>query len=60
MGFNSGFKGLNRHPFCPLQRRSNSIRTAASIWPDRRLKTNSLCWPQTVGGDSNPVVSVSV
>jgi len=47
---------LNRQPFCPLQRHSNSMRTAASIWPDCRLETNSLCWLQTVGGDNIPVV----
>ena len=52
MGFNSGFKGLNRHPFCPL-RHSNPMRTAASIWPDCRLETNSLCLRQTVGGDTH-------
>ena len=51
---------LNRQLFCPLQRHSNSMRTAAGIWPDCRLETNSLCWRQTVGGDNIPVVSVSV
>jgi len=51
---------LNRRPFCPLQRRSKTLRTAASIWPDCRLETNSLCWRQTVGRDNIPVVSVSV
>jgi hypothetical protein len=51
---------LNRQPFCPLQRHSNSMPTAASVWPDGRLETNSLCWRQTVGGDNIPVVSVSV
>jgi hypothetical protein len=45
---------LNRQPFCPLQRHSNPMRTAASIWPDCRLETNSLCWRQTVGGRSPP------
>jgi len=60
MGFNSTFKGLNRRPFWPLQRHSNPMRTAASIWPDFRLETNSLCWRQTVGRDNIPVVSVSV
>jgi hypothetical protein len=40
---------LNRQPFCTLQRHSNPIRTAASIWPNCRLQTNSLCWRQTVG-----------
>jgi len=59
MGFNSGFKGLNRQPFCPLQRPSNPMRTAAGICPDCRLETNSLCWRQTVGGDNIPVVSVN-
>ena len=59
MGFNSGFKGLKRQPFCPLQRHSNPMRTAANIWPDCRLETNSLCWRQTVGGDNIPVVLVS-
>jgi hypothetical protein len=59
MGFNSGFKGLNRQPFSPLQRHSNSMRTAASVWPDCRLETNPLCWSQTVGGDNIPVVTVS-
>jgi len=51
---------LNRQPFCPFQRHSNPMRTAASIWPDCRLETNSLCWRQTVEGDNIPVVSVSV
>ena len=35
------------------------MRTAASICPDCRLETNSLCWRQTVGGDNIPVVSVN-
>ena len=48
---------LNRQPFCPLQRHSNPMRTAASLWPDCRLETNSLCWCQTVGGDN---IAVSV
>jgi len=43
-----------------LQRHSNPTRTAAGVWPDCRLQTNSLCWHQTVGGDNIPVVSVSV
>jgi hypothetical protein len=51
---------FNRQPFCLLQRHSNPMRTAASIWPDCRFETNSLCWRQTVGGDNIPVVSVSV
>jgi hypothetical protein len=51
---------LNRRLFCPLQRHWNSMRTAASIWPDCRLETNSLCWRQTVGGDNISVVSVLV
>ena len=51
---------LNRRPFCPLQRHSNPMRTAASIWPDCRLETISLCLRQTVGGDNIPDVSVSV
>ena len=41
-----------RQPFCPLQRHSNPIRTAASIWPDYRLETNSHCLRQIVGGDN--------
>jgi len=60
MEFNSAFEGLNRQPFCPLQRHSNSLRTAASILPDCQLETNSLCLRQTVSGDNIPVVSVSV
>jgi hypothetical protein len=51
---------LNRQQCCPLQRHSNPMRTAASIWPDYRLETNSLCWHQTVGRDNIPVLSVSV
>ena len=34
------------------------MHTAAGIWPDCRLETNSLCWCQTVGrriGFSVPV-----
>ena len=55
---------LIRH-VCPyltatFQTHSNPIRTAAGVWPDCRLDTNSLCWRQTVGGDNIPVVSVSV
>ena len=51
---------LNRQPFCPLQRHSNPMRTAAGIWPDCRLETNPLCWRQTAVEDNIPVVSVSV
>jgi hypothetical protein len=36
------------------------MRTAANIWPDCRLETNSLCLRQTVDGDNIPVVSISV
>jgi hypothetical protein len=34
--------------------------TAAGIWPDCRLETNSLFSRQTVGGNNIPKVSVSV
>jgi len=51
---------LNWQPSSPLQRHSNPLRTAASIWPECRLETNSLYLRQTVGGDNIPVVSVSV
>jgi hypothetical protein len=50
---------LNRQQFCPFQLHSNSMRTAANIWPDCRLETNSLCLRQKVGGDNIPVVSVT-
>jgi len=41
--------------FWPLQRHSNPVRTAAGVWPDCRLETNSLCWHQIVGGHSSRI-----
>ena len=45
--------------FCPLLH-SNPMHTAAGVWPDCRLETNSLCWRQTVGGDISSRIGLSV
>jgi len=43
---------------CPLQQLSNPMQTAAGVWPDCRLQTNSLSWARQ-SGDNFPVGSVS-
>jgi len=55
-GYTSQTRAATFNPTCvsiliaTLQRHSNPVHTAAGIWPDCRLETNSLCWRQTVGG----------